>query len=117
LGPLEEKFKMLDDYSIGLSEEFVLKRRNLREKWSEFCEMLGEIEERNQKVSKDMYYDTNKNLDNFFKETSDFKGHFIGLAPFSMANVDCEKAFQVLNEYRENSKKLRKDEEKMRFGL
>jgi len=84
---------MLDDYSIGLSEEFVLKRRNLREKWSEFCEMLGEIEERNQKVSKDMYYDTNKNLDNFFKETSDFKTHFISLAPFSMTNVDCEKAF------------------------
>lgn len=108
---------MLDDYSIGLSEEFVLKRRNLRDKWSEFCEMLVEIEERNQKVSKDMYYDTNKNLDNFFKETSDFKAHFINLAPFSMNNINCEKAFQILNEYRENSKKLRKDEEKMRFGL
>ena len=40
-----------------------------------------------------MYYDTNKNLDNFFKETSDFKTNFTSLAPFSMTNIDCEKAF------------------------
>ena len=51
------------------------------------------MEERNQKVSKDMYNETVRELDDFFKETSDFKSKFINLAPYSINNINTEKAF------------------------
>jgi len=33
LGPLEDKFKLLDEYSIILKEEDIMKRNGLREAW------------------------------------------------------------------------------------
>lgn len=33
LGPLEDKFKLLDEYSIILKEEDILRRNTLREAW------------------------------------------------------------------------------------
>ncbi len=75
------------------------------------------MEERNQNVRKNMYNETNRELDEFFKETSAFKNKFVLQAPYSINNINTDKAFQQLNDYKENVKDFRKQEEKMRFGL
>jgi dynein heavy chain len=43
LGPLEDKFKLLDEYSIILKEEDILRRNNLRDAWLNFNLMLDRI--------------------------------------------------------------------------
>ena len=58
LGPLEDKFKLLDEYSIVLKEEDIGKRNNLREAWNNFNLMLERIQTRNQKVHNDLYLET-----------------------------------------------------------
>jgi len=43
LGPLEDKFKLLDDYNILLKDDEMLKRNNLRTAWANFNIMLDRI--------------------------------------------------------------------------
>lgn len=38
--PLEEKFKLLDEYSLALKDDEQTKRNNLRQEWNDFCNML-----------------------------------------------------------------------------
>lgn len=47
LGPLEDKFNLLDYYGVSINDEYLLKRRNLREVWTDFCTALDEMEIRN----------------------------------------------------------------------
>jgi dynein heavy chain len=74
---LEDKFNLLDYYGVSISDEFITKRRNLREVWNDFTVVLEDMEGRNQKVTKEMYNETVRELDDFFKETSEFKNKFI----------------------------------------
>lgn len=82
LGPLEDKFKLLDEYSIILKEEDIAKRNGIREAWSNFNVMLDRIQARNLKVHNDLYMDTQKGLDEFMKETGDTKVVFQSNAPY-----------------------------------
>jgi len=41
-----------------------------------------------------MYNETNRELDEFFKETSAFKNKFVLQAPYSINNINTDKAFQ-----------------------
>jgi len=43
LAPLEDKFKLLDEYSIGLKEDDIVKRNNVKDAWVEFISMLERI--------------------------------------------------------------------------
>lgn len=65
----------------------------------------------------DLYQETMKNLDDFQKDTSDNKALFQNNAPFQMGNLQNEKAFSILAEYKENAKALRKKENTMKFGI
>lgn len=56
-------------------------------------------------------------MEEFIKETSDGKIVFQSNAPYQATNMDNERAFMILNEYKENSKGLRKREETMKFGF
>jgi hypothetical protein len=47
LGPLEDKFNLLDYYGVSINDEYLLKRRNLRDVWTDFCTVLDEMEVRN----------------------------------------------------------------------
>lgn len=47
LGPLEDKFNLLDYYGVSISDEFITKRRNLREVWNDFTVVLDDMEGRN----------------------------------------------------------------------
>jgi len=82
LQPLEEKFKLLEDYQINLKEDEIYRKNTLREAWVKFGDMLERMEVRNQKVYNDLYQDTMKNLDDFMKEASDNKITFMANAPF-----------------------------------
>lgn len=82
LQPLEEKFKLLEDYQINLKEDEIYRKNTLREAWMKFGDMLERMEVRNQKVYNDLYQDTMKNLDDFMKEASDNKITFMANAPF-----------------------------------
>lgn len=73
LQPLEEKFKLLEDYQINLKEDEIYRKNTLRDAWIKFGDMLERMEIRNQKVYNDLYQDTMKNLDDFMKEASDNK--------------------------------------------
>jgi len=117
LGPLEDKFKLLDDYSINLKEEDILKKSQIKLEWANYCQMLERIKKRNEKVSTELYHETMKGLDDFMKETSDNKALFIGNAPYSSNNIQSEKAFQILLDYKEQVKLLRKREDQMKFGV
>ena len=118
LGPLEDKFKLLDDYSIPFKEEDMIRRQTLREEWSSFNLMMERIKQRNDKVYSEMNSDTIKSLDQFIKETSENKIQFINNAPFSTNGIDSnEKAFAALNDFKEQVKQLRKREEGMKFGF
>lgn len=39
--PLEEKFKLLDEYNLALKDDEMNKRNMLRQEWNDFCIMLG----------------------------------------------------------------------------
>lgn len=43
LSPLEDKFKLLDDYNILLKDDDTLRRNNLRTAWANFNQMLDRI--------------------------------------------------------------------------
>ena len=119
LGPLEDKFKLLDEYSnsIALKEEDVVKRNTLREEWGKFLSLLEREAETNKKVHNDLYYETIKSLENFMKDTSDNRDRFIKEAPFNSVHFTVEGAFSALEKYRQNVKELRKAEEDKRFGV
>ncbi len=51
------------------------------------------------------------------KETSDQKVVFQSNAPYQAANMDNDRAFMLLNEFKENVKTQRKREETMKFGF
>jgi len=55
LQPLEEKFKLLEDYQINLKEDEIYRKNTLREAWVKFGDMLERMEVRNQKVYNDLY--------------------------------------------------------------
>ena len=38
--PLEEKFKLLDEYNLALKDDEMNKRNMLRQEWQDFCVML-----------------------------------------------------------------------------
>lgn len=40
LQPLEDKFKLLDEYNLALKDEETNKRNMLRQEWQEFVQML-----------------------------------------------------------------------------
>lgn len=40
LVPLEEKFKLLDEYNLALKDDEMNKRNMLRQEWNDFCVML-----------------------------------------------------------------------------
>ena len=101
LGPLEDKFKLLDEYSIILKEEDIMKRNGLREAWQSFNVMLERIQQRNQKVHNDLYLETQKDLEEFVKETSDSKIVFSSYAPYQANNMDNDRAFVILGEYKD----------------
>ena len=117
LGPLEDKFKLLEEYSISMREDDIQKKNSLRDAWQEFVAMLERIQKRNERVSSELYYETMKSLEDFTKETGDNKYAFQIHAPFSSNGITTEKANSTLNEYRDLTKALRKREEKMRFGV
>lgn len=55
LQPLEEKFKLLEDYQINLKEDEIFRKNTLRDAWIKFGDMLERMEIRNQKVYNDLY--------------------------------------------------------------
>lgn len=73
LGPLEEKFALLESYQVNLKEEDMAKRQGLRDAWTKFNEMLEEIRIRNEKINSELEQDTNKKLVDFMREASDNK--------------------------------------------
>ena len=117
LGPLEDKFKLLDEYSIALKEEDVVKRNTLREEWQKFLGLLEREAETNKRVYNDLYYETIKGLENFMKDTSDNRDRFMKEAPFNSVHFTVENAFLTLEKYRQNVKELRKGEEDKKFGV
>jgi len=117
LSPLEEKFKLLDEYSIGLKEDDVLRRNSVKEKWLEFAQMLDRIQTRNQKVSADLYNECMSNLGQFKKETEEHRLVFLGNAPFESLGLTNERAFATLAEYKDNTRALRRREDNMKFGF
>ena len=116
LSPLEDKFKLLDEYSIALKEDDVVKRNTLREEWQKFLALLEREAETNKRVWNDLYYETIKGLENFTKDTSDNRDRFMKEAPFT-SSFTIESAFSTLDRYRQNVKELRKAEEDKRFGV
>ena len=82
LGPLEEKFALLESYQVNLKEEDMQKRQGLRDAWVKFNEMLEEIRVRNDKINSELEQDTNKKLVDFMKEASDNKAQFQANAPY-----------------------------------
>lgn len=44
---MEDKFNLLDYYGVSISDEFINKRRNLREVWNDFTVVLEDMEVRN----------------------------------------------------------------------
>eukprot|EP00825_Cyclidium_porcatum_P046190 TRINITY_DN71_c0_g1_i2.p1 TRINITY_DN71_c0_g1~~TRINITY_DN71_c0_g1_i2.p1 ORF type:complete len:652 (-),score=150.25 TRINITY_DN71_c0_g1_i2:404-2359(-) len=117
LKPIEDKFKLLEDYQQTLKEEEMQRKNNLREALNEFNLMLDSIEARNAKVYQEFFQETMKSLIEFQKDTSDNKIHFQANAPFQCGNLTNEKAFNMLNEYKENVKLLRNKEDKMKFSF
>lgn len=116
LSPLEDKFKLLDEYSIALKEEDVIKRNTLREEWQKFLSLLDREAETNKRVYNDLYYETIKGLENYMKDTSDNRDRFMKEAPFN-SNFTVENAFSTLDKYRQNVKELRKAEDDKKFGV
>ncbi len=80
--PIQDKFKLLEESAISLKEEDMQRKNNLRAAWTTFQEMLEKIEDRNQKVYQDLYQDTMRNLEEFYKDAGDNKVHFMANAPF-----------------------------------
>lgn len=117
LGPLEEKFKLLDEYNIALKEDDVIKRNTLREEWGKFLALLEREAETNKRVHNDLYYETIKSLESFMKDTSDNRDRFMKEAPFNSVHFTVENAFSTLDKYRQNVKELRKGEEDKKFGV
>lgn len=117
LGPLEDKFRLLDEYSIPLKEEDVVKRNTLREEWAKFLSLLEREAETNKRVHNDLYYETIKGLENFMKDTSDNRDRFMKEAPFNSVNFSVENAFSTLDKFRQNVKDLRKVEDDKKFGV
>lgn len=93
LKPIEDKFKLLEDYSIQLNEADLQRKNALKDAWTEFCAMLERIEVRNQRVYQELYNETNKNLEEFMKEGSECKIVFSANAPYQVGNLANEKAF------------------------
>ncbi len=56
--PLEDKFKLLGEYSMNLKEEDNIKRMGLVKAWQDFNLMLDRIQIRNTKVHNDLYLET-----------------------------------------------------------
>ena len=117
LDPLEDKFKLLEEFSVNLRDDDILKKNTLREAFQEFSDMLVRIEKRNKQVHSDLYYETMKNLENFGKDASESKHSFIITAPFSASGIANDKAFSMLIDYRDITKQLRKREDNMKFGV
>ena len=42
--PLEEKFKLLDEYNLALKDDEMNKRNMLRQEWQDFCVMLDKAQ-------------------------------------------------------------------------
>jgi len=82
LKPIEDKFKLLEDYSIQLNEADMQRKNALKEAWTQFCLMLDEKEGRNLRVYQELYNETNKNLEEFMKEGAECKIVFSANAPY-----------------------------------
>jgi hypothetical protein len=66
--------------------------------------MLEKIKKRNEKVSTELYHETMKGLEDFMKETGDNKALFSGNAPYHSREMNSEKAFGILIEYKDSAK-------------
>jgi len=91
--PLEEKFKLLDEYNLALKDDEMNKRNMLRQEWNDFCVMLDKAQLTIHKSYNELYLDQSKKLDDFQKESSENKTRFQNDAPFTSTTITNDKAF------------------------
>lgn len=115
--PLEEKFKLLDEYNLALKDDEMNKRNMLRQEWNDFCVMLDKAQLTIHKSYNELYLDQSKKLDDFQKESSENKTRFQNDAPFTSTTITNDKAFQLLAQFKEDTKNLRSREEQQKFGV
>ncbi len=65
LQPLEDKFKLLDEYNLALKDEETNKRNMLRQEWQEFVQMLDRAQGQINKSYNELYMQQSKKLDDF----------------------------------------------------
>ena len=115
--PLEDRFKMLEPYGMVLEPEDKARRQNLTENWENFKQGLIRARETYAKEESRMQAETYNQMTEFQKETTYFKNRFLDDAPLSDHDCDIEKAFGILQDYKEKVREQRARENEMKFGF
>lgn len=123
IAPLEEVFKLLDDYIlVGFKKEEMKLRNGLREAFEEYCSMLDKIRLRNENSYMIMKAAHDAKLNDFNKEVQQKKNEdFDKNAPYAISKGDLvetvETALRKLETYKDKTDEFREMEEKMQFGF
>lgn len=122
--PIKKKFHYIQeqDQDIGgvgeMSEEDKAKLDGLDDAWLKFQDGLDEASHIIQKCYAQLKTEVDSQIDDFKKDCLENKKHFQQQAPYSVdKNMDNDKAFEKLQEFKGYTQQLRANEEEMKFGL
>jgi dynein heavy chain len=118
LGPLEEKFKLLDDYMIVLKDEETRMRVSVRENFDRFYGLLEVIKKRNDGYYQMQLSDHLKRLQDFEQELRDNRLKLLKEMPTRIEpGLTCETAFARINVFKAYLGEVRDSEKRMEFGF
>lgn len=118
LGPLEEKFKLLDDYMIVFKDDETRMRLSIKENFERFYSLMDNIKKRNDNFYQMHHNDHLKRLQDFEQEMRDNRLKLLKEMPTkNEPDLTCEAAFSRINTFKVYLKEVRENEKKMEFGF
>lgn len=118
LGPLEEKFKLLDDYMIVFKDDETRLRYSIRDTFERFYNVLESVKKRNDSYYVAFQNDHMKRLQDFEQEVRDIRAKMLRELPIKVeSGLTCDRACNRINTFRNYLKEIRENERKMEFGF
>lgn len=118
LTPIEEKFKLLDDFMMVFKDDEIKRRQTMRSAYDSFVTMLGEIKIRNESTYTSLQNEHNRKLEDFEKDVRENQDYFTKNAPFNSSDVgSVDKAFNLIQSFTEITQDFRRREDDMKFGF
>ena len=115
--PLEEKFRLLDDYMMVFKDEETRMRAAIKDSFDRFNDMLLEVKSRNEKFYVNFQNEHLNRIADFEREVRDQKAVFVSNMPVNGSVESIDAVFRQIDGFKDTFNDIKEKENSLRFGF